>query len=64
VSIGPAGTATAAARTRVEITHAGWERLGTRGGAWRERNQQGWATLLPHYRAAVGGDLRRNGRAR
>ena len=53
-----------ASRTRVEITHAGWERLGARGGAWRERNQQGWSTLLPHYRAAVGGGLRPNGRAR
>ena len=40
--------------TRVEITHSGWERLGTRGGAWRDRNQQGWSTLLPHYEAAVG----------
>jgi hypothetical protein len=37
----------------VEITHSGWERLGTRGGAWRERNHQGWSTLLPHYTAAV-----------
>ena len=40
-------------RTRVEITHSGWERLGTRGGAWRDRNHQGWSTLLPHYAAAV-----------
>ena len=40
--------------TRVEITHSGWERLGTRGGAWRERNHQGWSTLMPHYEAAVG----------
>jgi Activator of Hsp90 ATPase homolog 1-like protein len=40
-------------RTRVEITHTGWERLGTRGGAWRDRNQQGWSTLLPHFTAAV-----------
>ena len=39
--------------TRVEITHSGWERLGTRGGAWRERNHQGWSTLLPHFEAAV-----------
>ena len=41
--------------TRVEIEHDGWERLGTRAGAWRERNHQGWTTLLPHYRAAVVG---------
>jgi len=40
-------------RTRVEITHSRWERLGTRGGAWRERNHQGWSTLLPHFVAAV-----------
>jgi hypothetical protein len=39
--------------TRVEITHSGWERLGTRGGAWRDRNHQGWSTLLPHYEVAV-----------
>lgn len=41
--------------TRVEIEHDGWERLGARGGAWRERNHQGWTTLLPHYRDAVAG---------
>ena len=40
-------------RTRVEITHSGWERLGTRGDAWRDRNHQGWSTLLPHFEAAV-----------
>jgi uncharacterized protein YndB with AHSA1/START domain len=40
-------------RTRVEIEHAGWERLGDRGDSWRERNQAGWSTLLPHYLAAV-----------
>jgi uncharacterized protein YndB with AHSA1/START domain len=45
----PAGDAA----TRVEIEHSGWERLGTRGGAWRERNHQGWSTLLPHYLEAV-----------
>ena len=41
------------AGTRVEIEHAGWERLGARGDTWRERNHQGWSTLLPHFRAAV-----------
>ena len=45
----PAGDAA----TRVEIEHSGWERLGTRGGAWRDRNHQGWSTLLPHYLGAV-----------
>ncbi len=41
--------------TRVEIEHGGWERLGARSETWRDRNQQGWSTLLPHYRAAVTG---------
>jgi uncharacterized protein YndB with AHSA1/START domain len=43
------------AGTRVDIEHAGWERLGARGDTWRERNHQGWSTLLPHFRAAVAG---------
>ena len=40
-------------RTRVEIEHRDWDRLGSAAGAWRERNVAGWTTLLPHYRAAV-----------
>jgi hypothetical protein len=43
------------ATTRVEIEHRGWERLGSEGEVWRERNRGGWATLLPHYVAAAGG---------
>lgn len=39
--------------TRVEIEHRGWERLGTDGESWRDRNRGGWATLLPHYVAAT-----------
>jgi hypothetical protein len=39
--------------TRVEIEHRGWERLGTDGLGWRDRNRGGWATLLPHYVAAT-----------
>lgn len=39
--------------TRVDIVHRGWERLGTEGQAWRDRNRGGWETLLPHYRAAM-----------
>jgi uncharacterized protein YndB with AHSA1/START domain len=39
--------------TRVEIEHRGWERLGAAGEDWRDRNHGGWATLLPHYVAAV-----------
>jgi uncharacterized protein YndB with AHSA1/START domain len=42
------------ATTRVEIEHRGWERLGSDGPAWRDRNRGGWETLLPHYRTAVG----------
>jgi hypothetical protein len=44
---------TAERGTRVEITHSMWERLGTRGVAWRDRNHQGWSTLLRYYEAAV-----------
>ena len=39
--------------TRVEIEHRGWERLGAEAETWRDRNHGGWATLLPHYLAAV-----------
>jgi hypothetical protein len=35
--------------TRVEIEHTGWERLGSDGPTWRDRNLGGWQTLLPHY---------------
>jgi uncharacterized protein YndB with AHSA1/START domain len=39
--------------TIVEIEHRGWERLGADGEPWRDRNRGGWATLLPHFVAAV-----------
>jgi uncharacterized protein YndB with AHSA1/START domain len=39
--------------TRVRIEHTDWERLGASGAEWRERNQGGWATLLPHYLRAA-----------
>jgi hypothetical protein len=39
--------------TRVEIVHSGWERLGSDGAAWRERNKNGWATLIPYYMEAA-----------
>lgn len=42
-------------RTRVEIEHRGWERLGAAGIGWRDRNRGGWATLLPHFVRAAGG---------
>jgi len=40
-------------RTRVEIEHRGWERLGAEADAWRDRNRAGWDSLLPHFGAAV-----------
>ncbi|MDB5621337.1 SRPBCC domain-containing protein [Tardiphaga sp.] len=39
--------------TRVEITHSGWDRLGAEGQTWHDRNNGGWATLLPHFVAAA-----------
>jgi hypothetical protein len=35
--------------TRVEIEHTGWERLGAEAETWRQRNERGWTTLIPHY---------------
>jgi hypothetical protein len=40
-------------QTLVEIAHRGWERLGADGPDWRERNLDGWSTLLPHCVRAV-----------
>ena len=39
--------------TVVEIEHRGWEALGAEGESWRDRNNGGWATLLPHFVAAT-----------
>jgi hypothetical protein len=36
-------------RTRIEIEHGGWDRLGARGEGWRDQNHGGWSTLLPHF---------------
>ena len=41
------------AMTRVEIEHRGWEEFGDAADEWRDRNRLGWATLLPHFEAAV-----------
>ena len=41
------------ATTRVEIEHRGWEWLGAQGQSWRDANQGGWSTLLPHFAAAI-----------
>jgi activator of Hsp90 ATPase-like protein len=43
--------------TRVEIEHRGWERLGTGGPSWRERNHQGWSSVLPSYADFAGREL-------
>jgi hypothetical protein len=47
-----------AAATRVEIEHRGWERLGETAEQWRDRNQAGWESLLPHVRAAISQSVR------
>jgi hypothetical protein len=41
------------ASTRVEIEHRGWERLGQKGGPWREANKNGWNGVLPACQAAL-----------
>ncbi len=43
-------------RTRVDIVHTGWERLGAGGQDWRDRNRGGWNSLLPHFVAASEGN--------
>ncbi len=40
-------------RTRIEIEHSGWERLGDTADTWRDRNRAGWDSLLPHFAEAV-----------
>jgi uncharacterized protein YndB with AHSA1/START domain len=44
ITFTPSGTGTA-----VTITHAGWEALGANATTLRDRNRQGWSSLLPHY---------------
>ncbi len=39
--------------TRVEIEHAGWDRLGEIGQAWRDANHAGWDGVLPAFRTAA-----------
>ncbi len=36
-------------RTRVEIVHDGWERLGERAPQRREGNRVGWTSIFPHF---------------
>jgi uncharacterized protein YndB with AHSA1/START domain len=40
-------------RTRVEIDHRGWERLGAAADAGREGNRRGWEGVLPHFIGAI-----------
>ena len=47
-------TALAEDRTRIEIEHGGCDRLDD-AAAWRDRNRDGWQTLLPHYVTAIQG---------
>jgi uncharacterized protein YndB with AHSA1/START domain len=42
--------------TVVEIQHTGWERLGDRAEAWRDRNRGGWQSLIPYLAAAAASD--------
>ncbi len=41
-------------RTRVEIEHRGWERLGDGALQRREGNQRGWESVLPYFMASIG----------
>jgi uncharacterized protein YndB with AHSA1/START domain len=46
------------AKTRVDIEHRGWERLGDEeGGSWRTVNRGGWDGVLPDYVLACAGGV-------
>ena len=47
-------------RTRIEIEHRGWERLGRAAPQRRDQNQAGWQTLLPHFQAAIATTMKRS----
>jgi len=40
-------------RTRLDIVHSGWDRLGTEAATWRDANTGGWNALVPHFVAAA-----------
>jgi uncharacterized protein YndB with AHSA1/START domain len=40
-------------KTRLEIVHSGWDRLGSEGSSWREANTNGWTTLIPAFAATA-----------
>ena len=37
--------------TRIDIEHAGWDRLGDFGRTWRDANVAGWTGVLPAYQS-------------
>ena len=53
VPVAPVGDGAAGARTRLEIEHRVWERLGDSGPPRRDANFGGWRTLLPHFEAVI-----------
>ena len=40
-------------KTRVEVEHGGWDRLGDISQRWRDANQAGWDGVLPAYAEAA-----------
>lgn len=47
-------------RTRVELVHRGWERLGPGAEANRASYDSGWTAVLGHYTERAGGGARRS----
>jgi uncharacterized protein YndB with AHSA1/START domain len=45
-----------AGRTRIAITHSGWDKLGDEAVSRRDQNRSGWDALVPHFVAALGGE--------
>ena len=43
-------------RSRIDIVHSGWERLGAEAEPWRDANAGGWRGLLPHFIGALDTD--------
>jgi hypothetical protein len=39
--------------TRVDIEQWGWDRFGAAAGELRDRNRNGWESLMPRFRAAL-----------
>jgi len=43
----------AGGRSRLEIVHTGWDRLGADGSSRRDANTAGWQALVPAFASAV-----------